>query len=353
MSLSIKEKKVIKELVKVGTEAHFNGLEHTTDEMKNNPEFVISALKALVTSFDKYRGNATKMWYAKTLISDSLKKNDDFMKEVIGYYPYALCCASDKLRSDKEVVLKAVKKCGDTLMFAVDELRSDEEVVMAAVRNDPSAFTHALGAIRDRLSSDKKVVLAAVKNKGLALRYASEELRSDKEVVLAAVKQDRHALEYASDNLRRDPDILSVCIKKDWYITIHKWCTGKTYQQLKEDPRFAKYFEMNDTLENLRAKKIKLDQINDSYFTDSIFYDRVVYIMKDLVKERFEKLTADMSDQEILDQKLQKTLNKRIEQMYKKLESKRNLVKFKQKVNHILHKDKASDLDKALDDLGV
>ncbi len=110
-----------------------------------------------------------------------------------------------------------------------------------------------------------------------------------------------------------------------------------------------------EILEKLRDKKIKQDEINENYFTDSIFYDQVVYIMSKLVKERFEELTAGMSDQEILDQKLQKTLNKRIEQMVRKLESKRKLVVFKQKVKQkikkVLHKDKASELDKDLDDI--
>lgn len=52
---------------------------------------------------------------------------------------------------------------------------------------------------------------------------------------------------------------------------------------------------------------------------------------------------------------MQKTLNKRIEQMVRKLESKRKLVVFKQKVKQkikkVLHKDKASELDKDLDDI--
>lgn len=75
--------------------------------------------------------------------------------------------------------------------------------------------------------------------------------------------------------------------------------------------------------------------------------------MRNLVDARFEELTAGMSDQKILDPKLQKNLAKSIQQMYKKLESKRELVVFKQKVKHILHKDKASELDKELDNLGV
>ena len=37
----------------------------------------------------------------------------------------------------------------------------------------------------DELQSDREIVLAAVMEKGLALKYASEELRKDNGVVLA------------------------------------------------------------------------------------------------------------------------------------------------------------------------
>ena len=54
------------------------------------------------------------------------------------------------------------------------------------------------------MQGDKDVVLTAVAQKGLALKYASEELQSNIEVVSAAVAQTGGcALEHAHDILRR------------------------------------------------------------------------------------------------------------------------------------------------------
>lgn len=161
----------------------------------------------------------------------------------------------------------------------------------------------------------------------------------------------------------KDPDILSVCMKKNWLETIyilrysftHFADTPLQYNPLRKDPKFARYFEMYETLNKLLRKEILLDEVNEKYFTDSIFYNEVVEIMRDKVKKRFEKLTQGISSHGILDQKLQKLLDKRIEQMVKKIESKRKLVVFKQKVKQkikkALHKDKAPELDEALDDI--
>ena len=152
-------------------------------------------------------------------ISDELKNDKEFMLEAVknDWYGEVLQYASDELKADKEFMLGIIKNYGygSLLMYASDELKNDREVVMEAVKNNNTG--EALEYASDELKVDKDIVLEAVKNDGWALKYASDELKKDKEFILEAVNNNIKAFEILGDinkELQRDSEIIDTVINK-------------------------------------------------------------------------------------------------------------------------------------------
>jgi len=83
-----------------------------------------------------------RCWLAWNFLSESLKKDKDFMLEATKRDGFALQYASDKLRADREVVIQAVRERGGSLRHASDELRGDQDLVVLASRFVHTAYDH-------------------------------------------------------------------------------------------------------------------------------------------------------------------------------------------------------------------
>ncbi|SVD56061.1 uncharacterized protein METZ01_LOCUS408915, partial [marine metagenome] len=252
-------------------------LEDCPEQLRSDDEIVLAALEQ-----DGFNLEFT---------SDEVKNNRAFVMTAVqsGYLDgrecgLALEYASETLRADKEVVLAAVEADVAALQFASDALRSDEEIVMKAVllweeyceesrggypynvydeEDFPVEYAHPslkcnqvflakvlrnmeqpteirslislvvntdfsnrekvlkriyhnryfLGYTPEALRADREAVLIAVQQRGGDLKYASEKLQGDKEVVLAALNNDWSALKYASEKLQGDKEVVLAVVK--------------------------------------------------------------------------------------------------------------------------------------------
>ena len=188
---------------------------YTSDELKNNKDFIMSVLKptngeALKFASEELKNDkeivlaAMEQWW-KTLeyASTELKNDKEFMLLVMKGRPHAFGFASYALMHDHDTVMAAVTESWEVLKdVAMKRYNNDDkEVVMVAIAQNCHALEHASNSLKN----DKEVVMAAVTQNGSALRYASDELKSDREVVLAAVANNGLALEYAE---LKDEDIV-------------------------------------------------------------------------------------------------------------------------------------------------
>lgn len=194
---------------------------------------------------------AGKIDYEERKIYDLIEKynlinNKKFILEIKLFREF-LKYSSEELRKDKEFILEVVKQDGFVLEYASEELKNDKEIVLEAVKQNGNALGYAC----DRLKNDKEVMIEAVKQNGCALEYASDRLKNDKDFILEilqkilsknmtndwifefykeailsynlkndrnfifeAVKVDSRALQWASDRLKDDADLIELLNKQ-------------------------------------------------------------------------------------------------------------------------------------------
>ena len=70
-------------------------------------------------------------WAAMKFCSDRLKKDRDFVLEIVKKSGDALKEAHKSFRSDKEIVLAAVLQYGDAFDFADESLKTDKDIIKA------------------------------------------------------------------------------------------------------------------------------------------------------------------------------------------------------------------------------
>ena len=217
-----------KKLIEILCVINSKTIRHASKEILNDKYFILNILK-------KYPGKYYKILkylsynlrdddeIVKTLIciktytfeliyaSDRLKKDYNFILDVIKYNGDILKNVFDELKNNKKIVLEAVKYNGDNLDFASNNLKNDKDIVLEAVKNIGNknlGYKNGLKYASNRLKNNKDIVLQAVKKNGLVLEYASETLKNDKDIVLQAINNNIEALEFASEILHNDRDII-------------------------------------------------------------------------------------------------------------------------------------------------
>ncbi|MBO5530515.1 MAG: DUF4116 domain-containing protein [Bacilli bacterium] len=196
-------------------------LESVSEKIKKDRQFIIEVLKEHA--------------WAITNVSQELQNDRSFILEAVKQNGNILVFLSGEFRNDKEIVLAAVKQYGCALKYASEELKNDKEVVLEAVKQDGWALEYA----SDELKNDKNVVLQVVKT-GWGLEWASYELRNDKEVVLEAIKANPAQFDYASDELKNDKEVKIEYIKEN---ERHRSIKEKYYKAKKRKEKYRKFIE--------------------------------------------------------------------------------------------------------------
>jgi serine/threonine-protein kinase TTK/MPS1 len=105
---------------------------------------------------------AERKWYLLEILFDAnIKKDKEFMLEVLKEDGNALKCADASLQEDREIVLAAVKRRWQWRVFeyAADSLKKDREFILEVVKQN----YHIIDAIDDSLKEDKDFLLEAMK----------------------------------------------------------------------------------------------------------------------------------------------------------------------------------------------
>ena len=212
-------------------------LKTASEELKNNPEVVLAAVK--------------KDYHALQYAGEELKSNPEIIMEAVKQNGLALQYASEELKSNLEIVMEAIKQNYKALEYTSDEVKSNPEIMLEAVKQDYHALQYARGDLKSNFSfmleavkqdglalifaskelkSNPEIVMEAVKQNGLVLGFASEELKSNLEIIMEAVKQNGLALQYASDGLKSNPEIVMRAVKQNYYALIF------ASQELKNNP---------------------------------------------------------------------------------------------------------------------
>jgi len=148
-------------------------------------------------------------------LPNKLRKNKDFIIEAIKLCkqaPLPLYYVDDIFKKDKEVVFEAIKQDEGAFQFAHKDLKKNKDFVLEVLnfRGD------VLRYIDNSLKKDKEVALLAFEDLvGYQLKYLDKSLKNDFEVVYAAVHMHGSALEFASDQLKRNEDIVLKAISSD------------------------------------------------------------------------------------------------------------------------------------------
>ena len=200
-------------------------LKTASEELKNNPEVVLAAVK--------------KDYHALQYAGEELKSNPEIIMEAVKQNGLALQYASEELKSNLEIVMEAIKQNYKALEYTSDEVKSNPEIMLEAVKQD----YHALQYARGDLKSNFSFMLEAVKQDGLALIFASKELKSNPEIVMEAVKQNGLVLGFASEELKSNLEIIMEAVKQNGLAEIVMRAVKQNYyalifasQELKNNP---------------------------------------------------------------------------------------------------------------------
>lgn len=128
---------------------------------------------------------------ALDLVSDELRENRSFVKEVCRWVPRALSHLPRQWRGDREVMEQAIHQPGPDilshpLLVASDELKDDESLAKRAISVSWAAFCW----VSNRLQDNQDLALQAIALSHHAYGYASHRLQSDPVVCLAAIQKE-------------------------------------------------------------------------------------------------------------------------------------------------------------------
>lgn len=147
-----------------------------------------------------FRGSHRVGLRGLNVASDELKNDPEVVLTAVQACPTSLGAASAAMRANRAIVLAAVEANGIAgLKHCAAELRADREIVRAACksmlgrgfvhRDREGKTTHdtALQHASDVLKNDKPLVLEAVHWHFMAFLHASETLKNDRDVIEAAL----------------------------------------------------------------------------------------------------------------------------------------------------------------------
>ena len=175
--------------------------DNVSDTIKNDENVRLKQYKYLLSEeerkeIDNIDFNGLKDFY--TTIIDRYNKNYWIIKKISS-------CLTLDIRNDLDFIKKYVIVCG-TSGFGIlsDDLRNNNDFMKEIIKYNVDALQYASEELKD----DKNLVMESVKKNGRILQYVSSRLKNDKEVVIEAMKNYIGAFDFASDRLKKDEELL-------------------------------------------------------------------------------------------------------------------------------------------------
>lgn len=132
---------------------NIRALRYASEGLKDDRAFMLE----VVTSYGKSEPAAS----AFPFVSARLKADRDFVLEAVRVNGYVFESVSEKLRDDREIVLTAVRNLACAIIFAYASatLRRDRDFVLEVVGKNPGVLQY----VSSELRNDKEIVLAALR----------------------------------------------------------------------------------------------------------------------------------------------------------------------------------------------
>ena len=205
-----------KEVVLAAVKNNYLTLQYADNKLKADPEIVLAGIKNIVEQHNRMQGTNTEDFF-KNCVSRKLRNDPEFMIEAIKVHSTSYVYAFNAVKENKDVFIAYCENAltqhgnGRYSIDIPDSLSNDKDAVLAAVKLD-GYMVKTLPKFQD----DKEVVMAAAETYGYAIDYASDRLKNDKETVLHFINNSQYRiLQYASDRLRDDVDVVRAAVRKD------------------------------------------------------------------------------------------------------------------------------------------
>ncbi|EFC48800.1 predicted protein [Naegleria gruberi] len=257
-SQELRSHKDILEVEKIFVKAGFVNFENTSDELKDDKQFVLELTEQKRNIFSYISERLKKTWNSNkeiirkivklescnfTYACDELKDDKSFVLELLEQKQTIFIYVSDGLKSDKDIVKKSVKKCGYLFEYAADELKSDKEFVLELLEQKCNIFSYISERLKECLNSNKEIIREIVKVECSNFKYACDELKDDKPFVLELLSQKHEILEYVSNRLQSDKEVVLEAVR------IHPLLIEYASDELRNEPELKHYFVALDKLE--------------------------------------------------------------------------------------------------------
>lgn len=120
---------------------------------------------------------------------------------------------------------------------------------------------------------------------------------------------------------------------------LHQYLANEDFRNLdmltpeqRENSALAGQYQKWNSLQDFKAGRTKLNDINKNNFIDINFYNEIVKESKEKVLREFERLTKDLEPNDRLEEKLEKKLAAKLNNLEKKLEIQRKWTMLKNKI---------------------
>lgn len=205
-----------REVVLTAVSKNYLALQYADNKLKADKEIVLNGIKDIIKRHERMQGTQTDDFF-KNCVSRKLRNDPEFMIEAIKVHSTSYVYAFNTVKENKDVFIAYCENAltqhgnGRYSIDIPDSLSNDKDAVLAAVKLD-GYMVKTLPQFQD----DKEVVMAAAETYGYAIDYASDRLKNDKETVLHFINNSQYRiLQYTSDKMRDDVDVVRAAVRKD------------------------------------------------------------------------------------------------------------------------------------------
>jgi hypothetical protein len=203
--------------VKNASEIEKDDIDFMREAIINNPNNLQFATVKLRSNKDFIRWSVKQSPYLLEFAHLSLKSDSVFVYELIKEINNSGLCkvfehVSDNLKNDPDFVKNLIKLDPHTFKHASNELKSNKEFILDALKRGCNTWfiSHILIYISTDLFDDGDFMLSVdeILKDGFVYDYLSKRLLCDREFILKSIEYSDKILEYIPKKLQKDDEII-------------------------------------------------------------------------------------------------------------------------------------------------
>jgi hypothetical protein len=210
-----------------------------------------------------------------------LNNDHDLFIEICSKSLFTFAEASDELKKDPEFVGEVIRRNGLALLYADDQFKSDIEYINLALETAPNIFNRldlssfsqeqvermALKVAENEyvfpiyqnlpelLKENKDLILALVAKNYQELEHVQDSFKNDEDIILAGFIGNPRAILFASEQIKRDQDFIFGLLRQKLQATYD------ISDELKNDKAFMlRVIDLDPTLSRFASNDLKKDR---------------------------------------------------------------------------------------------